>query len=244
MVRIQGWGGRAPYHLGLPIFKRPRGDLLVRLRVYPDKVTPRYRPVAALDTEELALEGWVYRQSGALLGALKGRPLELPPMTASEIADLYNAGGWREISRALVARLGLEYHKIDISTSENLPVPGQCARQVKTTTGLLSYKSVAGYLIKIRSEFVTDPFAVTAILAHELCHVVENLYLAADKTGPSPAGKALTELERKVDLLVFLHQLGEFQLRVARESRLTLGYFNQEMFERMYMIFERKRKAQ
>jgi hypothetical protein len=49
------------------------------------------------------------------------------------------------------------------------------------------------------------------------------------------------EMERTVDLLVFLYQLGEFQLRVARNRKLTLGYFNQELFERMYVIASRKK---
>ena len=45
---------------------------------------------------------------------------------------------------------------------------------------------------------------------------------------------------RTVDLLVFMYKIGEFQLRVARDQRLTLGYFNQEMFERTQVIVSRK----
>lgn len=32
----------------------------------------------------------------------------------------------------------------------------------------------------------------------------------------------------------------EFQLRVARDRRLTLGYFNQEVFDRMQVIVSKK----
>ena len=38
-------------------------------------------------------------------------------------------------------------------------------------------------------------------------------------------------------------QLGEFQMRVARQSQVMLGYFNQRLFERMQMILGRKRQA-
>ena len=96
------------------------------------------------------------------------------------------------------------------------------------------------YQISIRSDFLDNPFAVTAILAHELCHVVEGKRLAAREGAPLPTGKALMEMERTVDLLVFLFQLGEFQMRVAKQNRMTLGYFNQEMFERMHVILCRK----
>jgi hypothetical protein len=50
-------------------------------------------------------------------------------------------------------------------------------------------------------------------------------------------------LNRFVDLLVFLHQLGEFQLRVARKYKLAFGYFNQEIFERMHVILQRKNQT-
>jgi hypothetical protein len=43
-----------------------------------------------------------------------------------------------------------------------------------------------------------------------------------------------------VDLLVFMFKIGEFQLRVARDQRLTIGYFNQSLFDRMQVIVSRK----
>jgi hypothetical protein len=52
--------------------------------------------------------------------------------------------------------------------------------------------------------------------------------------------EAALEAERTVDLLVFLFKMGEFQLRVARDKRLTLGYFDQEVFERIQVIVSRK----
>ncbi len=87
------------------------------------------------------------------------------------------------------------------------------------------------------------PFFIAAILAHELCHVV---YVERIDEAPKSAGnlfrseKATLETERTVDLLVFMFRLGEFQLRVARDKRLTLGYFDQEVFERMQVIVSKK----
>jgi hypothetical protein len=37
-----------------------------------------------------------------------------------------------------------------------------------------------------------------------------------------------------------MFRIGEFQLRVARDTRLTLGYFDQTVFERMQVIVARK----
>jgi hypothetical protein len=44
------------------------------------------------------------------------------------------------------------------------------------------------------------------------------------------------EEELTVDLLVLLHGLGEFQMRVARQEHFSLGYFSQDNFERMHHI--------
>ena len=52
--------------------------------------------------------------------------------------------------------------------------------------------------------------------------------------------KAIVQIEHTVDLLVFMFRIGEFQLRVARDSRLTLGYFSQDVFERMQVIVAKK----
>ena len=46
--------------------------------------------------------------------------------------------------------------------------------------------------------------------------------------------------EQTVDLLVFMYRMGEFQLRFARDQHLTLGYFNQDVFDRMQVIVSRK----
>jgi hypothetical protein len=85
-----------------------------------------------------------------------------------------------------------------------------------------------------------------ATIAHELCHVIffEKLGLypgTVDYTKDEK--KATLEMEHTVDLLVFMHKIGEFQLRVARDNRVTIGYFHQELFERMQVIVSRKLNA-
>jgi hypothetical protein len=102
------------------------------------------------------------------------------------------------------------------------------------------------YSITIKEEFLDNPFTVAAILAHELCHVVFAEKIEGLPSSPQQMNKSETERleeEHMVDLLVFLFRIGEFQLRVARDRRLTLGYFHQEIFERMQVIVSRKLSA-
>jgi hypothetical protein len=220
----------------MPIFRRTKGDLVVKVRVFPATVTPRFRPVEALSTEDMALEGWVYRQRDELKQILG--EFSRPPLTATEVADKFNLGGWRS-----VAKLVLDYVEargrwsIKFEEVEQLPDLGQCQKYVNTVNGATTSNS---FVIRIRSEFTSDPFAVAAILAHELCHIIEDKKLSRRALNAVPLkGRELMEMERKVDLLVFFHQLGEFQMRVARQSQKTFGYFNQEVFERIYRILHR-----
>ena len=122
----------------------------------------------------------------------------------------------------------------------DLPVPGQCRREIRTQGGqVVSSRNE----ISIRSEFLDDPFAVVAILAHELCHLIFARHLAPGPAHFSQPGPELLEEERTVDILVFMFHLGEFQMRVARQRRFTLGYFNQTLFERLQVILSRKRSV-
>ena len=240
IVRIKNRGHKTKFRWGMPIFNRPNGDLLVKFRVFPDSVTAYYRHVDALTTEDMALEGWVYRQRDEILEVL-GASISASPVSASEIADIFNTGGWRAISKFLVAHLEVQRFSIQFDAVADLPVPGQFQKSIKTGT---YGEFLNGFRIRIRSEFINDPFAVTAIIAHELCHIIEDQVLSQRGTKfAREKGQALVELERRVDLLMFIYQLGEFQLRVARQSRKTFGYFNQEIFERMYVILQRGKKT-
>ena len=89
--------------------------------------------------------------------------------------------------------------------------------------------------------FLDNPFSITTILAHELCHVI--YYENFEDLTPYyrlKTNEQTLEGERIVDLLIFMFKLGEFQLRVSRDERITFGYFNQEIFERMQVIVSRK----
>jgi hypothetical protein len=241
VVRVKGSGRKLPFHWGLPLFGRKRGDLLVKLRVFPDRVVARYRPVDCLGAEDLALEGWIYRRTDHIMEKVGKYLLSLPPLTAEDVADLFNQQGWRGLARHLVARLKLGLAPLSFKESGSLLVPGQCQKQMVSRNG--GPPTVSHFKVFLNSRFADDPFAATAILGHELCHVVESRLLAEHPASAPPQGAALMEMERTVDLLVFLFGLGEFQMRVAREQRLTLGYFNQELFERMQVIVSRKRTA-
>jgi hypothetical protein len=147
--------------------------------------------------------------------------------------------GWEAIGGALIRHLGLQYSQVRFESSASLTKPGQCSTKIPTRDN--QQCGIAEYTIYIDSKFIDNPFAVTAILAHEFCHVLEARHFGEGRASALIGGE-LMEMERTVDLLVFLFGLGEFQMRVARQSRMTLGYFNQQLFERMHLIWSRKQK--
>lgn len=239
IIRVANGGERLSYRWGAPIFGRKRGHAVVRLRVFEERIIPTYQNADNLTTENLALEGWIYRRSDEVLQKLHNRPHSLLPFTALEAANVFNGAGPRGIWFALLRRFGLESVLVQFKADPQLGTPGECqARRINSAAG-----ARIRYTVIVRSMFLDDPFVLTAILAHELCHIVEaQIYFRGPEEGQL-TGTTLTDMERTVDLLVFLFQLGEFQMRVARDRRMTLGYFNQELFERMYVILSRKRRA-
>lgn len=233
---LQQMGQKSRYRPGLPLFGRKRGDLRVTLRVFPDQVVPKYRSADRLEVEELALEGWIYRRSDEIVRVLPKSPLMAPPFTASKACDIFSENGWEAVGWALVEHLGLESEPIFFGSSHSQSAPGHC--ETKIANG-----RPGKYNITISTAYLESPFSVAAILAHELCHVIEMRHLRRGSRSEKLSGQKLLEMERTVDLLVFLYSLGEFQLRVASLSRVTLGYFNQDCFERLYILASRKRNA-
>jgi len=217
-----------------------RGNLLVTLYVYPDRITPRYGSFDRLSTEDMAPEGWVYRTLDEVTQKLGKAILHLDPIHPDGIAERFNMGQWRSIFDVLCVHLQLTQQLIELTTSASMTTPGSCQ---SASAGEHQDPRKSKYTITINEQFLADPFAIAAILAHELCHVV---YF--EKIGQRPASggylffteKDTLTLERTVDLLVFVFKLGEFQLRVARDRRLTLGYFNQDVFERMQVIVSKR----
>lgn len=240
-IRLRGLGEWPRFGRPAPAVDRvKRGSLLVKLIVYPDSITPKYGSFAALSTEHMALEGWVYRKFDEVIRKLGKSSLPVNPIQASAIADLFNEEGWTSIFDALVDHLRLPRPRIALRKSPFVSTPGNCER-----TPIAENNEVVGhsYRITINQQFLDNPFSIAAILAHELCHVVysERIDDALKSVGyVIQSEKATLEEERMVDLLVFMFKMGEFQLRIARDKRLTLGYFNQEIFERMQVIVSRK----
>lgn len=240
-IRLKGLGRGPSFNRRAPVLDRKkRGNLLVKLFVYPDSVTPTYGSFETLSTENMALEGWVYRKFDEVICKLGKSSLPADPLQASAIADLFNEGGWTNIFNALVNHLSLAHLKIELTASASISLPGNCERTAAVhNNALIGYN----YKITIKDQFLDNPFSIAAIMAHELCHVV---YSEKIDDTPKSVGyvikteKAILEEERTVDLLVFMFKIGEFQLRVARDERLTLGYFNQEVFERIQVIVSRK----
>lgn len=240
-IRLKGLGKGPSYSRHAPVLHREnRGNLLVKLIVYPDSINPIYGSIENLSTENMFWDGWVYRKFDELIHKLGKSSLPADPIQASAIADLFNEGGWRTIFDVFVNHLRLPHLKINLTKSTSISMPGSCER---TTTVHNNRITGYNYTITIKEQFLDDPFSVAAIMAHELCHVV---YSEKIDDTPKSFGyeikreEATLEEEHTVDLLVFMFKMGEFQLRVARDKRLTFGYFNQEIFERIQVIVSRK----
>jgi len=240
-LRLRGVGSGPPYSPLAPALSQvKRGNLLVTLCVYSDMITPRYGSFASLSIEDMALEGWVYRTFDEVTQKLGTAILHCNPIQPDVIAERYNTGQWRSIFELLRAHMNLTQVAIELSIAADLPMPGRC--ECKPAGDPQNPQGVK-YCITIGERFLDNPFAITAILAHELCHVVYSEKLER-KLKPGElrfyTNKAMLQIEHTVDLLVFMFKIGEFQLRVARDSRLRLGYFSQDVFERMQVIVAKR----
>jgi hypothetical protein len=252
-IRLKGFGKELDFDWRTPFILRKNGNALVKLFVYPDAITPKYGSFEMLSTEDMALEGWVYRKFDDVIHKLGKSSFHTHPIQANVIADSFNERGWTSIFYLLVRHLNLAHLIIELKASASITLPG-CCEKIATVQNYLSTPTTAivpnnnknvtyTYTITINEQFLDNPFSIAAILAHELCHVV---YSEKIDDTPATVGnvikseKATLEEERAVDLLVFMFKLGEFQLRVARDKRLTLGYFNQDVFERIQIIVSRK----
>jgi hypothetical protein len=243
VIRYTGLGRMPDFDWRKPFLRRKRGNFLLKLHVYPDTVLPRYGSFEDLPTRDMYLEGWVYRKYDQILEKIDLSSFPEEPIAVDRIARLFNQYGYRGVFRGLVGHLGLRHLSIDLQKSDSLTVPGYCRRWVTTWDNSRVSRS---YTIQIQTQFVNNPFTTAAILAHELCHVVYSERIM-DKSewinGQQPSPVERLNEEQTVDLLVFMYKLGEFQIRVARDKRLTFGYFNQSVFDRMQVIVSRKMTA-
>ena len=242
-IRLKGLGRVPDFRWRAPFLPRVPGNLLVKLVVYPDRIKPYYGSFDMLATEDMNLEGWVYRKIDHIFKKIGKLYFMVSPMDADKVADTFNQWGYYGIFTAFVDHMRLNHLNIKIYDSNMISLPGNCQRHniMDQETGASGRR----YSITINSRFIKNPFASAAIIAHELCHVfhserIEEPTFNADQTAQSE--EDTLEVERTVDLLVFMFKLGEFQLRVSRDERLTIGYFNQRIFERMQGIVSRKLK--
>jgi len=239
-IRLKGYGLEAATSPRAPTLKQKRrGNLYVKLCVYPDRTPPNYGSFDTLSTENMVFEGWVYRRFDEIVDKIGWSFFNVKPIQAELVADLFNESGWMSIFHTLVQHLNLDTLDIRLITSDSISNPGICQKRANIQDNkILGYY----YQITINEKFLDNPFSIAAILAHELCHVVyaEHIDSTSMAGNVIKTDKRMLEDERSVDLLVFMFKIGEFQLRVAREKHLTLGYFNQEIFDRIQVIASKK----
>ena len=167
IIKVKGLGEKAWFRWSTPFHSRKRGDLLVKLRAYPDYVKPLYRSPDSLDTDALALEGWVYRKKDEIVAKLGKSILNVQPVKADTIADIFNEYGWKAVFNYLVNHLNLAHLSIMLETSDPDSKPGKCQGNVSRSGTVVS----RSYRVTINEAFIDNPFSVTAISAHELSHV-------------------------------------------------------------------------
>ena len=98
--------------------------------VYPDSIFPKYGAFELLATDDMALEGWVYRKIDEIFSKIGKSSFPTDPIHADRMANLFNEFGYIGIFRALVDHFGLKHLKIEIINSNVISLPGCC----KTTT--------------------------------------------------------------------------------------------------------------
>ncbi len=111
---------------------RERGNLLVKLCVFRDHIMPHYGSFDMLDTDDMVLEGWVYRKIDQVIDRMGKISFLVQPLQAEAIADLYSEHGWRAIFDALVKHLQIAHFQIEVVTSNSLQSPGNCQQSVYT----------------------------------------------------------------------------------------------------------------
>jgi len=239
-IRLKGYGREQAVSRRAPTLKKKRrGNLYVQLYMFPDRVPPNYGSFDTLSTENMALEGWVYRRFDEIVDKIGWSFFNVKPVQADLVADQFNESSWIGIFHTLVQHLNLNSLDIRLETSNSISNPGSCQKTANIRDNrFLGYY----YEIILNKEFLDNPFSIAAILAHELCHVVyaERIDASSMAGNVIKTDKGRLDDERSVDLLVFMFKIGEFQLRVARDTHLTFGYFNQEVFERIQVIAAKK----
>ncbi len=232
IIEMKGLGKEAEFWPGAPFHRGKRGDLLVKLRTYPDYITPKYRSFHSLDTDAMALEGWIYRKIDEIISTIGESILNIQPITADMAADVFNEKRWKGLFNYLIDHFNLANWKIEVVVSNSISKAGECQQNEDGSCK-----------ISINGAFIDNPICVTAILAHELCHEVYRKYFCQiTQQNATKIAQGTLEEERIADLLIFMYGLGGFQIRVSRDKHITVGYFDQETFDRIYVIVSKELK--
>ena len=96
-IRLKGLGGKPGFNWRAPFLRRKNGHLLVKLCVYPDHITPNYGAFETLTTDDMALEGWVYRKLDEVTHKMGRASFLINPLQADTIASAFNQLGWRGV---------------------------------------------------------------------------------------------------------------------------------------------------
>jgi hypothetical protein len=191
----------------------------------------------------MALEGWVFLKIDEIISKIGQSLLGVQLVIADTIADIFNESGLKGVFSYLINLFQLSNRNIALEVSDSISRPGKCEHFCSGGNNR--------YRISINGTFIHNPFTATAILAHELAHVVysENFgysyFQSNEKRQPLSKDKQDREEELTVDLLVYMYRLGGFQIRVSRDRSITMGYFRQDQFDRIYVMamkYYRKRK--
>jgi hypothetical protein len=233
-IKLTGLGEKPMINIEKPPPKITRGDLYLLLFTYPEHIFSTYGSFDNLSDEAMALEGWIYNHIDDIKLKLRSKLPWKKEMKAEYVVSEFNCFGYKGIFNYLREYLDLQRIIMNIEQSDSMREPGRCETRIMTQGGMTINSS---HKIFINKALADDPFTSAAILSHELCHIVYSEYIGGRNVGNTTSQM---DIERSVDLLVFLFNLGEFQLRVARDMRLSLGYFNQENFERMMTIIQRR----
>lgn len=240
-IRLKGLGKKPRFGKEVSVKEKKRGNLYITLKTFPDHIIPRYGTIDNHTVSDMYLEGWVYRKVDEIIKTIDYKSLPACPIPAECICDIFNELGWTGVFEALTKHTNLTDTLIRLKKSNSISHPGYCKGSRTSSSSSATVKT--RYTITIHENYIHNPFATAAIFAHELCHVIYSEKLQNRLLNPifsRNEDKQRIEDERTIDLLVFLFRMGEFQLRVARESRLTLGYFDQKIFERMQVIVGKK----
>jgi hypothetical protein len=235
-LRLKGLGNRPGFFRNVEFKNLKRGNLFVKLMVYPEIIQPKYGSFESLTTDDMVQEGWIYRKIDELIEKVGHSSFPDIPIGAGRVADEFNISSWRGVFWSLKDHLQLEDFDIQIKTSNQMSASGLCQYIGVVEKDGLQQKS---YLITFNQRYLDNPFSSAAILAHELCHIIHAEKIAsANRTQESKLDD-----EHTVDLLTCMYKLGEFQLRSARDLRITFSYFRQELYERMQVITANKLNA-